>query len=199
MVAYWSFHALLLALVALWWQSFMQREGSTAVAFLTLVGVGVLITAFFGLLIADVVALIEVIFAERSFGAFAIIIALLLARFMWRLFREPPTMLPEGNAGEPPTWRDVLASVAMIPIGLAGLLTMYATLMVTWLLAELVLRYAVFGRDPASLNWWRPIERAGWYFTNWEMLAFLGVTMVIWIVLEKLLVRPAKSGSKVPD
>lgn len=195
MVAYWILHAVLVAVMFQRWRS-LRKEMPAYALVLTALGILALAMALTGLLAADVVALIQVIFAEQAFGAFVIIVALLLVRFVWRIFQKGREVASDP---ETPTWGDGLSVAAIVPLVVVGWFVFILVFVAAWQLAEGLLDYAILGHNPAAVDWWRPVDRIERYLENWQPIAILAVVLVAWILLDTLLARRTRANKTPAD
>jgi hypothetical protein len=198
MVAYWVLHALIIAVMINLWRSLVGSSAVTAVI-LHVIALFLLGSVVMGVITADGAALIQVIFRENAWGAFAIIIALLIARLIWRVIKSPG-LLQDVNASpgqdeSNPSWRVVFLFIATIPL---GLLVWLAYIDIFWVasdFATLLLQYAVFEINPAELNLPKLRVRIATLFYNYEVYLMLAAIAAIAVVAEKLIYGQCRFGN----
>jgi hypothetical protein len=198
--AYWIGHATIAGVMLLRLNALEQPGVTNLRALAELAVVGLLSSVLMGLFVADGETLIEVALADAAPGAILIIVVALLLRMVWRMLSdaEAPLVPIDTETGET-RWRDVLITIAMAPLGVLVLSTMYILVGATWRGAGLFLDYAVQGQAWAQVNWKQVAEYISSRLGEPVIYVVLCAIAIAWIILEKLLVNPPKPDGQAND
>ena len=192
--AYWMGHAAILGTILLRFRALGRTEVTTLRAFAEFAVIGLLVSVLAGLIIADGQTLIEVALTNAAPGAFLIIVTAFLLRMFWRMFAdaEASPLVPVDETTGEAKWRDVLVAIAMAPLAMLFLVAWVTLFGVTWRSGTLFLDYAVQAQAWAQLDWKQPMEYVHSRFEALTIYIVLSAILIVWIVLEKLFVRPQK-------
>lgn len=186
MVVYLVTHAVMIAVIVNYWNA-LKPKMSPLQAALSATRYYLLRHAILGLLAADVVVLMQAIFAEHAIYAIAIVFAASLI----------PRQLPKALLTNSPksgrkelremTWCGVIKAMPWVAVFIAIYFASLIVLLIASSFAFLILDYAVLENEPSVLAWW--IWISNFVFQDgvlWLFIALCSFTIIAVVLLKAL-------------